>query len=297
VSRIVPPTPTEALARIHAAESLAISGASIDEIAEAVRLVHRGCTIPIYYIEPGIRFFRAVRANDFPDDESNVSYPPAKFCKTLGRANSPGRPMFYASMADRGPLATNSMLVCVWESKAEDDEMLAIGEWEVAESIYVYPFGYQAAAVQLRAAGKAPWISSAEPADTMKVIQDWETEVFTRAVAAGNEDEFLMSVALTKFALDQRGYALPGSDGVHGIMYPSVACGLGCDNICITPEAVDTRLRLLGVRIISARNIETFAALDVRPEGVAIGRADVTFHHASHPCDGSGSILWPGRVK
>ncbi len=86
------------------------------------------------------------------------------------------------------------------------------------------------------------------------------------------------------------------TDRVSGIVYPSVATGLNSDNICLTPEAADNGLALVGVWIVSVKNMGLLDEPEERPEGIAVGKADVTFHDSSYPCDGSGTVRWPDRL-
>jgi hypothetical protein len=267
----------------------------MDELVAAVKAVHLGCNVTVLTLFPGKRLFRAVRVTERPIHQSRISYPPSRLLDKMGRANDVGHAMFYASMADRPGLEPRSnFLACVWESKVEDGELLAVGEWEVTEELRVYPFGFQAPEMGNMERGQQPWIHSSMPNESITLIKAWESEVFTRTVNTGEENQYKLSVALTKYAINLRA-PMGGTDRVSGIVYPSVATHLCSDNVCLTPEAADEGLALLGVRIMDAKNLRFFRENDDRPDDDAVGGAEVMFHDSSYPCDGSGEVRWPKR--
>jgi hypothetical protein len=289
-----PPTPEEARTRIQRVEELASSDAPMEELAAAVKAVHSGCAVKVVTVGPGKRMFRAVGVKERPVHKSRVSYPPAHLAP-LGRANDIGQSLFYASIADSpGPEGRSNILACAWESKAEDGDLLAIGEWVAIETLPLYPFGFQALQMNTMLRGNQPWIRQSTPEDAMEVINAWESEVFTRVVKPGDERQYRISVALTKYALDIRA-EMGDTDRVSGIVFPAVATQLNSDNICLTPEAADNGLALLGVRILDAKNMHLFGDQEERPEEGAVGIAEVTFHDTSYPCNGRDEIKWPKR--
>jgi hypothetical protein len=211
----------------------------------------------------------------------------------LGRANEEGQPLFYASIADRpGPEGRSNILACVWESKIEAGDLLAVGEWAATKTLPVYPFGFQAPEMSTMVRANQPWIHASLPEDAMALINEWESRVFTRIVKTGDERQYRISVALTKYALELRA-ELGDADRVSGIVYPAVATRLNSDNICLRPEAVDTGLVLCGVWLLRVKNMRLFEEGDWRPEVDAVGAAEVTFCDSSRQCDGSGDIKWP----
>jgi len=293
---VEPPTPEEAFARILRAEELGSSGAPLDELVTAVKAVHLGCAVKMISVCPGKRVFRAVRITEPPIHQSRISYPPNQVVQLPGRANEVGQSVFYASMADDpGPDARSNILACLWESRAREEDLFAIGEWQVIEELVLYPFGFQAPEMREMIRGNQSWIRESEPAEVMSLINAWESGVFTRVVNPGDESQYRMGVALTKYAFGLRA-EMGETDRVSGIVYPSVPTRLNSDNICLTPEAADNGLALVGVWIVSAKNMAHLDEPEERPEGIAVGKADVTFHDSSYPCDGSGVIRWPKRM-
>lgn len=289
------PTPQEASARIKNAEEMASSGVPMEELVAAVKYVHRGCRIKLVGLESGKRLFRAVRVSELPIHRSRVGYPPASVITQLGRANDVNESLFYASIGDAPGLEPRSnMLACVWECKVRDGDLLAVGEWEVLDRITLYPFGFQAPEMSSMIRGAQSWIQESTPAETMAIINAWESDEFTRIVEPGNEHEYRMSIALTKYSLGWRFEGEP-VDRVDGVVYPSVAARLNCDNICLTPQVADNKLALLGVRLLSARNLRFFRDGEEHPEDDAVGAADVTLHESSYACDETGEIKWPPR--
>jgi len=287
--RTAPPTPEEARTRIQQVEELASRDAPIEDLVAAIKAIRLGCDVQMVTLEPDKRIFRAVRVTEPPVHKSRISYPPSAKA-ALGRANDLGQSLFYASIADSpGPSGRSNILACAWESKAEDGDLLAIGEWVVIETLPLYPFGFQAPEMSAMIRGNQPWMRGSTPEDTMAVIHDWESQVFTRIVKPGDEHYYRVSVALTKYALGLRG-DMGETDRASGIVYPSVATRLNSDNICLTPEAADNGLALLGVRILDAKNMRMFGDHDERPHEGAVGSADVTFHDSSYPCKGGDEI-------
>jgi len=286
------PTPEEAQARIHRVEELAASNAPMDDLVAAVRAVHLGCTIKIVTAEAGKRFFRAVKMTEKPVVKSRVSYPPAQKA-SLGRANDEGHPVFYASFADSAtPDGSGNLIACAFESRAKAGELFAVGEWVAVEDLILYPFGFQSPRVSAMARGTQPWIRQSEPVEAMKVINAWESKVFTRMVRPGEECEYRVGVALTKYALNMRddfGF----TDRISGIVFPAVATELNTDNVCLTPAAADNGLELLDVRMLEVKNLRLLEDGDECPETGAVGAAEVTIYDRSYPCNGKDEIKWP----
>lgn len=287
-----PPTPEEAQARIHRVEELAASDAPMDDLVAAVKTVHLGCRVKIVTAEAGKRFFRAVKTTEKPILKSRVSYPPAQKA-LLSRANEEGHPVFYASFADSiTPDGSANLIACAFESRAKAGELFAVGEWVAAEDLILYPFGFQSPRVSAMLRGTQPWIRQSEPVEAMRVINAWESDVFTRMVRPGEEREYKVSVALTKYALDLRDdFGI--TDRVSGVVYPAVATDQNTDNVCLTPTAADYGLELLDVRILEVRNLRLFGDQEGSPEKGAVGAAEVTIYDRSYPCNGKNEIKWP----
>jgi len=301
------PTVEEVEARIAKVEQLVAAGATIEELALAIRAVHRGCTIQMAGLRRGDLLFRARRITERPTNRSQVSYPRAETLNVFGRANDIRQAMFYACTANQHPDRDHdNMIACLWESGAESGQVFAIGTWQVEEDIPLYPFGFHADAIlnspvnQKSGRATDPVINAGSPRDALLVIKRWESAAFTKSVPAGEESLYKFTVALTKYALDFRwpvGSAGPGPhDRVSGIMYPSVANRLCVENVCLRPEEADRVLTLLGVTILSPSDMTEFDLSNRSSVEEPIGMAQVTLFGSSLPCNRSHDIRWPLRV-
>jgi hypothetical protein len=294
-------------ARIAEVERLASAGASIEELARAVKKVHVGCTIPMAGLRRGDLLFRARQMSERPIHRSQVSYPPARTLDKFGRANDVHQPMFYACVANRhDDPGHNNLIACLWESKAEVGQVFAVSTWRVEEDIRLYPFGFHADAILndpfTYKAGRAadPVVTGGSPESALRVIQLWESTAFTQDVPAGRESLYKITVALTRYALDFRwpiGSAGPGPhDRVSGIMYPSVANRLCVENACLRPEEADRVLTLLKVQMLSPSSLIQLDLIDRSSIEEPVGNAQVQLFDSSFQCNGGHEIRWPIRV-
>jgi hypothetical protein len=301
------PTVEEVEARIAKVQELVAAGASIEELARAIKSVHLGCTIPMAGLKRGDLLFRARRISERPTNRSQVSYPPAETVNVFGRANDIRQPMFYACTANRhADRDHNNMIGCLWESRAESGQVFAIGIWQVEDDIPLYPFGFHVDAILNnpfnRKSGRAtdPVITGGSPRDALLVIQCWESAAFTAEVPAGEEPIYKLTIGMTKYALDLRwpvGSAGPSPhDRVSGVIYPSVANRLCVENVCLRPAEVDRVLTLLGVTILSPSDMVQLDLANRSSIEEPIGMAQVRLFESSLPCNRSHSIHWPVHV-
>jgi hypothetical protein len=301
------PTVEEVQARIARVRQLVTAGASIEELALAIKAVHRGCSIQMAGLKRGDFLFRAKRITERPTHRSQISYPPAERLNVFGRANDIRQPMFYACTANQHPHRDHdNRIACLWESRAEIGQVFAISMWQVEEDIPLYPFGFHVDAIlnspfnQKSGRATDPVITGGSPRDALLVIQRWESTAFTEIVPAGEEALYKFTVAMTKYALDLRwpvGSAGPGpNDRVSGIMYPSVANRLCVENVCLRPEEADRVLTLLDVIILSPSEMREFDLANRLSVEEPIGMAQVRLFESSLPCNRSPDIRWPFRI-
>jgi hypothetical protein len=300
------PTVEEVQARIAKVAQLVAAGASIEELALAIKAVHRGCKIQMTGLKRGDLLFRARPITERPTKRSEVSYPPAERAN-VGRANDIRQPMFYACTANRHPDPDHdNMIACLWESRAVSGQVFAISTWQVEEDIPLYPLGFHVDAFlnspfnQKSGRATAPVITGGSPRDALSVIQHWESATFTEVVPTGEESLYKFTLAMTKYALDFRwpvGSAGPGpNDRVSGIMYPSVANRLCVENVCLRPEEADRVLTLLDVTILSPSDMREFDLANRSSVEEPIGMAQVRHFGSSLPCNRGHDIRWPLRV-
>jgi hypothetical protein len=285
-----------AILGIEQIERLEEDGATIDELVSAIKELHAGGTVELPVLPEGSRLFRAREIDRRPLTQSEVSYPPAHVVTKLGRANAPGHSMFYSCWGTDAYSDRNNMIGCLWETRAAEDKIYALSEWQTMEPLPLYPFGYRTVEFlenplplgNLRS--RRPFIIGALPTEPMAAIQQWESRVFTE----GSDKRYPLSAALTKYALDLRfNGAADEWEKVAGIVYPSVANGLSMDNVCLMPNVVDAAVALLGVRILRVRDMCIVEAGDEQAPADAVARAEITLHETSSSCTDQGEIHWP----
>jgi hypothetical protein len=288
-----PSTIEEFRSRIDAIERLDKSGAAIAKLSEAIRDLNRGMRVGMPQLHSGLKIYRAAKMNEKTCDRARISYPPKERCDKNGRVNAPGEVVFYGSISCRpsGQELQPFELGCLYECAAHPGERYVVGEWIVFEPMRVGHIGYSATGLSGNnfRVGQ-PWMALDDENPVTPYIRQWQSDVFTRKVAKGDEDRYRMSIAIGKFCVRP---CLEDDDVVSGLVFPSVASELCIDNVAIVPSEVDRALRLRRAWFVEVQSV-----FEVRPElgtgepDMPIGRMDIKFLDSSRECRDDGMIVW-----
>ncbi len=170
---------------------------SIDALKRYLRSKLAGYTVAMKYIRTDNLLYRGVPWQQRPSKIDDVSYPPADKAK-LGRANRPGKPMFYCSRA---------MPSVFYELRANEGEFIALSEWEVVEPLWMHNVGYHPDALQKLGAPDHPLrLPLADPIpDEFRKNARLRAQLslaFTEDVREGWEYRYKQSIAINELLFD-----------------------------------------------------------------------------------------------
>lgn len=222
----------------------------IETLKRWVRNRLGGYQVMIADIKTNNLLFRGVPWPERPTKVSQLSYPPPE--KTpLGRANRPGQPMFYCSVAPTAPFP---------ELRAKPGELIALSEWKIKEGLWMHNLGYHQVALQklgtrnLTVRQRLSFPIAGETKQNAKMRADLSL-AFTKDVCEGQEYYYKLSVVINELLYEKAGPIpkFPGgpkADCAAATVYPSMQLRGDADNVVIWPEFVDSSLEIKSVRYI-----------------------------------------------
>jgi len=200
---MAPRTVEEFRSRIDAIERLDKSGASIAELSEAIRGLNRGMRVGMPQLHSGLKIYRAAKMSEKTCDRTRISYPPKERCDKNGRVNASGEVVFYGSISCRpsGQELQSFELGCLYECAAQPGERYVVGEWIVLEPMRVGHVGYSATGLSENSLRTGqPWMAIDDENPVTPYVRKWQSDMFTRKVAKGDEDHYRMSIAIASSA-------------------------------------------------------------------------------------------------
>lgn len=290
---MAPRTVEEFRSRIDTIECLDKSGASIAELSEAIRDLNRGTRVGMPQLHPGLKIYRTVRMTEKKCDRARISYPPKERCDKSGRVNAPGEVVFYGCISCRptGKELQQFDIACLYEIDAQPGERCVIGEWIVFEPMRVGHVGYSATGLSEHSLRNGqPWMEIDDENPVTPYIRKWQSDMFTRKVAKGDEDRYRMSIAIAKLCVRP---CLEDDDVVSGLVFPSVASELCIDNVAIVPSEVDRALRLRRAWFVEIQSVyEVQSELGNGEPDTPIGKTEIKELDWSRECRDDGTIVW-----
>lgn len=207
-----------------------------------------------YWLHPGKKILRARPHNkDGPFvDKPSLSFKPQQFNTTYQRASTPNRTMFYGSIIpedlDDGDLDNERYIVSMEAMKWLRDnttcgfKKITYSKWEVVEDIRLFALLHK----------KAYYEATSH---TKKIMDDYY------AFLKKHPDKEYTSLLANEFLADEFGKEESEPDyhylisshftefittkGVDGVLYPSVRVGGRGYNIALTPDATNTKVKLV----------------------------------------------------
>ncbi len=221
----------------------------IDALKRLLRPKLDDYVVAIKDVRPGNRIFRGVKWDTRPDAVSQLSYPPAGVIR-MGRANREGQSVFYASLG--GP-------AILFELKAKRGDLIALGEWEITEPLWMHNLGFDETA--LRRLGDRlyprPQLTNLIPNETKRnrKLRRKLSKAFTENLTPENEYRYKQSIAINELLFDGAS-PIPINPGgprfahVAGIVYPAMQMRGAADNVMLYPAYVDSSLKISTARYV-----------------------------------------------
>lgn len=271
--------------RTTALRKLPLDRADVDFLKRQLTLIFRGYALSTPVLMPGQILFRGVTWDKLPSNVSQLTYPPASLVPSYQRANRPGHPMFYCSVAREAPF---------FELSSQPGDCLAISRWRVAAKLLLNNAGYVSKVLrQVKSNRKGPPVwqkpNSLFDRPVNMLIHEFLGEEFAREVPYGAEHEYKLSVAITEKLLGNLTLEAPDENMLSdsrfaGIIYPALAMRANSDNLALLPEFVDRFLQLEQVEYIR---------VDSARDDLKYQVTKLDFANTFGP---SGEIEWKGRL-
>ena len=222
----------------------------IDALKQLLRPQLDDYVVAIKDVRAGNRIFRGVKWDARPDAVAQLGYPPAAVAR-MGRANRDGQSAFYASLG--GP-------AILFELKAKRGDLIALGEWEITEPLWMHNLGFDE--VALRALGDRlyprPQLTNLIPNETSRnrKLRRKLSKAFTENLTPENEYRYKQSIAITELLFDGASplpVHHPGGSRfpqAAGIVYPAMQMRGAADTVMLFPTYVDTSLKIRTARYV-----------------------------------------------
>ncbi len=227
---------------------------TLKKVQDAIRTLGKlpltTLTIPKGALIYRARSHRSATRFHFPQQ---VSFNPDLESVRMGRANAPGKPMFYGSYS-YAPLVKALLTVCMETSKVMRDKKLGfqtftVGVWEVRRPISIPMLHgknadfYDPMAAEIRDDMEKRSTSLTETLrEKVAMLNLLLSREFGKRVASTDPSEkYLVSAAFADMLYDV------GSDG---LAYPSVEANSNGQNVALTPFAVQKWLVPVGAQLV-----------------------------------------------
>lgn len=257
-------TAEKAKALIKAIESLDLCSTEAKTIIKLIApLTNLPRRIPVL---PSNLVLYRVRVCDKPSHVGELSYPPPQYLKDFGRANLPGRSVFYCCNVREAPF---------YELRPEVGQTAVISCWVTTADLIVNPVGFTQqtfSRLNLKGNYDMNWMGSAN-----QIVNEFFEKAFTRVVS--QEENYLYKLSA---AIAQIHYGHP-TKGLLGIIYPSIPLQANAINFALKPRFVDSNLRFDRAEFIQI-------------DAVHDSTFDFTITDVTNEISRSGSIAWKGRT-
>lgn len=200
---------------------------------------------PLPYVPIHLSGLKRARKHPDGDDRdfvevSELWYPPAKSISKLGRLNEAGQPRLYAAQDG---------VTALLEMRPRAGDVFSLLVIKTRETVYL-PVTLLGLARSRNGATIKNGGSVEDYYDEIRkvltkrqyerftVVENWLTDLVTKTVKPGEEEEYLPTVGLANMLLNR----IPGyPDGrSKAVIYPSVAAQFLGDNVCMSAEVGDS---------------------------------------------------------
>jgi hypothetical protein len=233
---------------IRRMKDLASDPANFEELVQCAHMLaalsprSTGGMLPV-----GTNLFRATTHHvAVPSSIEELWFAPKHIVRSFGRANSPGRPIFYCCSDQNGAFL---------EMRVGQGQYAVLATWTTTRPLIVHEVGYIPEV--LDHPGEVSRLHESHREFHEQLPQEMREirEFLFRAFTDPTPVNYVATAAIADLFL--------AADAIAGIMYPSIAKQGRVDNLALTPDAVRTGLSLSGA---------TLALLDdVTPAGIGGG--------------------------
>ena len=200
-------------------------------------------------------------------ERKDVYYRPASQNKKPQRANLPGRTAFYGTLCHHEESGTNRRAIALFETSklfkenknANGTEQFTLSRWMIKNEIKLAEFAHEtvypnATNNKLLVTAKNELIMNKNiMADVLEYDEyiRYMTEQFAKNVDTQCDYEYIISATIAE--------KLMGTDGLDGVMYPSVPTrGQYGMNVALRDDVADTKLKLVDVHEMEYDPIDRF---------------------------------------
>jgi hypothetical protein len=191
--------------------------------------------------------------NSVPVHQADILYPPPHAVRTYGRANCPGKPMFYCSSDPNGVFR---------ELGSQVGQYAVLAKWATTKPGVLHGLGYSSAVFQRAKARREP----PEPYRDFDAASDPQTRAIREFLAleftVPNPSDYRLTAALADVFL--------AGDDFAGIAYPTIAKDCNADNLALLPAFVDSSLRLVEAQVVLIDDVQSDGSVG----GEVIARLD-----------------------
>jgi hypothetical protein len=198
--------------------------------------------------EIGQHFYRGTSYHTaVPTHEREISYPSAEHVQTFGRANPPGKPVFYCSTDPDGVFR---------ELRSRVGQYAVLAKWVTTRSAYLHGIGYSGTVFERANAQRQTPDHyrelDARLDETGRVVRDFLALEFTKSI----DSNYRLTAAIAEVFL--------AGDDISGIVYPTIAKNCNSDNVALLPAFVDSGLRLVDAEVVLIDSVGADGAIGGR---------------------------------
>jgi hypothetical protein len=273
---------------LEAIEVIASQGKTPEELLPLLNIVHCGSSLTTPCYDPGtLTIYRAVDGTQKPFSKSRVSFPPAQYVKKNGRLNAAGESLFYGSVGQAASV--------FYECRAKAGDIFALGCWQNTGRVLLNHMGYSDVDINSNLPGRIwqNWMHPDVVGTRNEVLHSWQSRVFTRNVAPGEEHLYNLSIALARFGMDTISPSIEDPTRpaeMAGVLYPSVALSLQADNVALRPSVIASSFELLQVQLVRVRGLPEVRNPTGMGQEIVRVEAEILDLAPSHRND--GRLIW-----
>lgn len=191
--------------------------------------------------------YRAVPWSVKPTNKAQLGYPPHEIV-LQGRANNPGKPIFYGSAGCHST---------IMELEPNPGDRLVISKWRTKANLHLVCAGYSNEKSGMTRYKELPWVKTyaADPLSQRKsngVVHEFITHEFTKRVSTKERWKYKISAAISELMLNALSFGIGGAPTIElaGILYPSTPNECNADNVALRCHFADNYLEFVSVQYI-----------------------------------------------
>ena len=232
-----------------ALNALQLEHVRFEELRNRISRFMNGYAVKNVRLPPHALVYRGIRCPNLPLHVSELQHPPESMVQDFGRANRPGKPVFYS---------TTDWSTVFWELRANKGELLVVSTWITKKELRLMLVGYIPMVLdQLGTARRFDVSAAPSSLDTAanQAIHEFLASEFTKTIPQTENHRYKMSAAIASLFLEER-FGGKKSTLIDGLMYPTVARNGRADNIAFMPETLREGLELASVQLLGINEVQ-----------------------------------------